>query len=76
VWLFFYEKKKLDEPPIIQYLLGHMSFVGPRPDIAGYTTACMRRATDFKVKPGLTSEASLKYFDEEFYNNGKPKGIQ
>jgi hypothetical protein len=24
----------------------------------------------------LTSEASLKYFDEEFYNNGKPKGIQ
>jgi lipopolysaccharide/colanic/teichoic acid biosynthesis glycosyltransferase len=38
-----------------------IEFCGATPDIAGYTTLVRRRATDFKVKPGLTSEAS-KYF--------------
>jgi lipopolysaccharide/colanic/teichoic acid biosynthesis glycosyltransferase len=45
-----------------------MSFVGPRPDVSGYYNNLERgRKDSFTLKPGLTSEASLKYFDEEAY---------
>lgn len=43
-----------------------MSFVGPRPDIPGYYDQL--KGNDRKVlnlKPGLTSEAGLKYRNEE-----------
>ena len=64
----FLRKTKLDElPQLLNILLGDMSFVGPRPDIAGYYDQLQgddRRV--LALKPGLTSEASLKYSNEEY----------
>ncbi len=67
-WGIFLRKSKLDElPQLFNIFLGHMSFVGPRPDIAGYYNYLQgEERLILKLKPGLTSEASLKYFDEEF----------
>ncbi len=64
---YFLRKSKLDElPQLINILLGDMSFVGPRPDVAGYYNSLHgEERLILKLKPGLTSEASLKYFDEE-----------
>jgi lipopolysaccharide/colanic/teichoic acid biosynthesis glycosyltransferase len=63
----FLRKYKLDElPQLINIVLGDMSFVGPRPDIAGYYDKLAgenRKVLD--LKPGLTSEAALKYANEE-----------
>ena len=43
-----------------------MSFVGPRPDIPGYYDLLQgENRKILTLKPGLTSEASIKYKDEE-----------
>jgi len=64
----FFRKYKLDElPQLFNILKGDMSFVGPRPDIQGYYDRL--EGNDRKVlqlKPGLTSEASIKYSNEDF----------
>jgi lipopolysaccharide/colanic/teichoic acid biosynthesis glycosyltransferase len=58
---------KLDElPQLWNILLGNMSFVGPRPDVAGYYD--LLQGEDRKIlelKPGVTSLASIKYANEE-----------
>ena len=63
----FLRKSKLDElPQLLNILSGTMTFVGPRPDVAGYYDLLeghKRKILD--LKPGLTNMASLKYFDEE-----------
>jgi lipopolysaccharide/colanic/teichoic acid biosynthesis glycosyltransferase len=63
----FLRRYKLDElPQLVNVLLGQMSFVGPRPDIPGYYD--LLEAGDRKLlelKPGITSEASLKYKNED-----------
>ncbi|WP_374449202.1 sugar transferase [Cloacibacterium normanense] len=63
----FLRKSKLDElPQFFNIMKGDMSFVGPRPDIPGYYDQL--KGNDRKVlnlKPGLTSEAGLKYRNEE-----------
>jgi lipopolysaccharide/colanic/teichoic acid biosynthesis glycosyltransferase len=60
-------KYKLDElPQLFNIIKGEMSFVGPRPDIEGYYDQL--KGDDRKVlelKPGITSEASIKYSNEE-----------
>jgi len=58
---------KIDEwPQLINILCGHMSVVGPRPDVAGYYDQLQGEARQLlALKPGLTSTASLKYWDEE-----------
>lgn len=60
-------KLKIDElPELINILIGNMSFVGPRPDVPGY--ADLLKGEDrliLKLKPGITSLASLKYINEE-----------
>ena len=63
----FLRKTKLDElPQLFNILLGQMSFVGPRPDVAGYYDVLEGEARKILLlKPGLTSEASLKYAQEE-----------
>lgn len=63
----FLRKWKLDElPELFNVLAGDMSFVGPRPDVAGY--ADQLSGEDRKIlllRPGITGWATLKYLDEE-----------
>jgi|SRR5690606_27589254 len=63
----FIRKTKLDETPqIFNILLGQMSFVGPRPDVAGY--ADLLKGEDriiLNVKPGITGPAQIAFKDEE-----------
>ncbi|MFB4202409.1 sugar transferase [Arhodomonas sp. KWT2] len=60
-------RTKIDElPQLWNVLLGHMSFVGPRPDVPGY--ADVLKGADrviLSVRPGITGPATLKYRDEE-----------
>ena len=63
----FFRKSKIDElPQLFNVLLGQMSFVGPRPDVAGF--ADRLEGEDrlvLSVQPGITGPASLKYRNEE-----------
>lgn len=63
----FLRNYKLDElPQLINVLKGDMSVVGPRPDIAGYYDLLQgENRKILELKPGLTSMASLKYFNED-----------
>ena len=58
---------KIDElPELINIMRGEMSFVGPRPDVPGYADKLNGDARNIlKLKPGITSLASLKYSNEE-----------
>lgn len=60
-------KYKIDElPELWNVLIGDMSFVGPRPDVSGYTDRLQGKDRDIlKLKPGITGPASLKYRNEE-----------
>ena len=57
---------KLDElPQLINVFLGHMSLVGPRPEVPEYVTHYtdeQRRL--LSVRPGMTSAASIRFSDE------------
>lgn len=63
----FLRKSKIDElPQLYNVLVNDMSFVGPRPDVAGYYDQLQgddRKLLD--LKPGITGPASLKYYNEE-----------
>jgi lipopolysaccharide/colanic/teichoic acid biosynthesis glycosyltransferase len=63
----FFRKSKIDElPQLWNILIGDMSFVGPRPDVAGYYDALEgENRRILELKPGLTSMASIKYANEE-----------
>ena len=60
-------KTKLDElPQLWNVLIGDMSLVGPRPDIAGY--ADVLEGEDrivLSVRPGITGPATIKYRNED-----------
>ena len=64
---YFWRRSKIDElPQLINVLLGHMSLVGPRPDVPGF--ADRLEGEDrllLTVRPGITGPATLKYRDEE-----------
>ena len=63
----FLRKSKIDElPQLLNILFGDMSVVGPRPDIPGYYDLLEgENRKILELKPGLTSEASIKYKNEE-----------
>lgn len=63
----FLRNTKLDElPQLFNILNGTMSFVGPRPDVAGYADKLVDDdKTILQVRPGITGLASLKYKNEE-----------
>lgn len=63
----FWRRTKIDElPQLINVLVGHMSFVGPRPDVPGYADALEGEARALlSVRPGITGPASLKYRNEQ-----------
>ncbi|WP_294319049.1 sugar transferase [uncultured Chryseobacterium sp.] len=58
---------KLDElPQLFNILKGDMSLVGPRPDIPGYYDILTGEdRLILRLKPGLTSEAGIKFRNEE-----------
>jgi hypothetical protein len=64
----FLRNSKLDElPQLWNIIIGNMSFVGPRPDIAGYYDSLQgENRKILELKPGLTSLASIKYANEEY----------
>lgn len=59
-------KLKLDElPQFLNVLMGHMSVVGPRPEVRKYVKYYNpRQMKVLSVRPGITDYASIKYFDE------------
>lgn len=64
----FLRRTKLDElPQLWNVLKGDMAFVGPRPEEQRTIDVLQKetRATLLSVKPGLTSLASVHFFDEE-----------
>jgi lipopolysaccharide/colanic/teichoic acid biosynthesis glycosyltransferase len=73
----FLRKSKLDElPQLFNIIKGDMSVVGPRPDIPGYYDLLDgENRKILELKPGLTSEASIKYRNEEtlLQNVSNPK---
>lgn len=60
-------KFKIDEiPQLINVLKGDMSFVGPRPDVAGYADELTGDdKIVLSVRPGITGPATLKFRHEE-----------
>lgn len=63
----FFRKSKIDElPQLWNVLIGDMSLVGPRPDVSGYYDLLEgENKKILELKPGITSEASIKYRNEE-----------
>lgn len=63
---YFLRKSKLDElPQLINVLLGHMSIVGPRPEVPKYVALYSPEQREIlNVRPGITSAASIVYMDE------------
>jgi len=63
-WL---RKLKLDElPQLLDVWTGHMSFVGPRPEVPQYVSLYPAGIRDLilSVRPGITDLASIKFKDE------------
>ena len=63
----FLRNTKLDElPQFINVWLGHMSIVGPRPELPRYRDVNPEQWDEIlSVRPGITENASLEYFNEE-----------
>lgn len=63
-WL---RKYKLDElPQLFDVWLGHMSLVGPRPEVPRYVACYPADVRDvvLSVRPGITDKASIEFKDE------------
>ena len=62
----FIRRYKIDElPQLINVLIGDMSLVGPRPEVAKYVNLYKEeQKIVLQVKPGITDYASLEYFEE------------
>lgn len=63
----FLRKYKLDElAQLIDVLLGHMSLVGPRPEVPRFVEHYPEdvRRTVLSVRPGITDLASIRFRDE------------
>ncbi len=63
-WL---RKYKLDElPQLLDVWLGHMSLVGPRPEVPRYVACYPANVRDviLSVRPGITDRASIEFKDE------------
>lgn len=68
-------RTKLDElPQLLNVVRGDMSFVGPRPDVAGYADRLDGGdRVVLSVRPGITGPATLKFRDEEALLAAQPE---
>ncbi len=62
----FIRKYKIDElPQLMNVLMGDMSLVGPRPEVARYVKLYTpKQCRVLSVRPGITDLASLEFIDE------------
>ena len=63
----FLRKTKIDElPQLIDVFLGHMSLVGPRPEVPEFMNLYpeSQREKILSVRPGITDKASIEMVDE------------
>lgn len=62
-WL---RRTHIDElPQLMNILAGHMSFVGPRPEVPEFVDVIQRNAPELlSVRPGLTDEGTIGALDE------------
>ena len=72
----FLRKSKLDElPQLVCVLSGHMSLVGPRPDLPQYFAALDEKYHQvLRLRPGLTGRASARFRNEEEVLARVPRG--
>jgi len=63
----YLRKYKIDElPQLFNVLLGHISIVGPRPEVEKYVRLFHDKySTILQIKPGITDYAALEYRNEE-----------
>lgn len=63
---YYLRKYKFDElPQLFNVLIGHMSFVGPRPEVKKYVDLYNdEQKKILSVKPGITDNASIDYSNE------------
>lgn len=63
----FIRKYKLDElPQLFNVVAGHMSFVGPRPEVREYVDLYTPdQKMVLRVRPGITDYASIQYINED-----------
>jgi lipopolysaccharide/colanic/teichoic acid biosynthesis glycosyltransferase len=63
---YWLRKYKLDElPQLLNILKGHMSFVGPRPEVRKYVNMYNdEQRKVLSVKPGITDWASIEFYNE------------
>ena len=63
---YWLRKTKLDElPQLWNVLVGHMSIVGPRPEVPRYVERYTPEQRDvLRLRPGITGMASIDYIDE------------
>lgn len=63
---YFIRKYKIDElPQLWNVLIGDMSLVGPRPEVAKYVNLYTEEQRKvLSVRPGITDLASIEYVDE------------
>ncbi|CAD7811254.1 Putative undecaprenyl-phosphate N-acetylgalactosaminyl 1-phosphate transferase [Chryseobacterium aquaeductus] len=71
-------KTKLDElPQLFNIIKGDMSLVGPRPDVPGYYDNLKgEERLILELKPGLTSEAGIKFRNEEEILNKQKNSLK
>ena len=63
----FLRKYKIDElPQLIDVWVGHMSLVGPRPEVPRYVNCYPENLRNLvlSVRPGITDKASIEFKDE------------
>jgi lipopolysaccharide/colanic/teichoic acid biosynthesis glycosyltransferase len=66
---------KLDElPQLLDVLTGHMSLVGPRPEVPKYVALYPLdlRQKVLSVRPGITDDAAIEFADENEVLAGSP----
>ena len=63
----FLRKTKMDElPQLANVVLGHMSLVGPRPDVAGFADKLEGNDREvLELRPGITGPAAIAFRNEE-----------